>query len=102
MKPVWIIDDDRSIRWVFEKALTRENIAFKTFASAREALVALEEKTRCRCEGSLAVERGDAGGRQQQRIDDEGKGRGGHGSPCNSSDPGHWHPAGKEIGRTSP
>ena len=35
MKPVWIIDDDRSIRWVFEKALTRENIAFKTFSSAR-------------------------------------------------------------------
>src|SRR5688572_12342614 len=45
MKPVWIIDDDRSIRWVFEKALTRENIAFKTFASAREALVALEDET---------------------------------------------------------
>ncbi|MGH8703074.1 MAG: sigma 54-interacting transcriptional regulator, partial [Burkholderiales bacterium] len=42
MKPVWIIDDDRSIRWVFEKALTRENIAFKTFASAQEALVALD------------------------------------------------------------
>jgi two-component system, NtrC family, nitrogen regulation response regulator GlnG len=45
MKPVWIIDDDRSIRWVFEKALTRENIAYKTFASAREALSALEEET---------------------------------------------------------
>jgi two-component system nitrogen regulation response regulator GlnG len=45
MKPVWIIDDDRSIRWVFEKALTRENIAFKAFASAREALVALEDET---------------------------------------------------------
>lgn len=42
MKPVWIIDDDRSIRWVFEKALTRENIAFKSFASAREAMAALE------------------------------------------------------------
>src|SRR3954471_8068991 len=41
MKPVWIIDDDRSIRWVFEKALTRENIAFKTFSSADEALGAL-------------------------------------------------------------
>ncbi len=41
MKPVWIIDDDRSIRWVFEKALTRENIAFKTFSSAQEALAAL-------------------------------------------------------------
>jgi two-component system, NtrC family, nitrogen regulation response regulator GlnG len=42
MKPVWIIDDDRSIRWVFEKALTRENIAFKTFPSAQEALAALK------------------------------------------------------------
>jgi two-component system nitrogen regulation response regulator GlnG len=45
MKPVWIIDDDRSIRWVFEKALTRENIAFKTFSSADEALGALANET---------------------------------------------------------
>jgi two-component system nitrogen regulation response regulator GlnG len=45
MKPVWIIDDDRSIRWVFEKALTRENIAFKTFSSAQEALAALNTET---------------------------------------------------------
>ncbi len=45
MKPVWIIDDDRSIRWVFEKALTRENIAFKTFSSAGEALAALGKET---------------------------------------------------------
>jgi two-component system nitrogen regulation response regulator GlnG len=45
MKPVWIIDDDRSIRWVFEKALTRENIAFRTFPSAQEALVALNTET---------------------------------------------------------
>jgi len=45
MKPVWIIDDDRSIRWVFEKALTRENIAFKTFSSADEALSALNGET---------------------------------------------------------
>ena len=43
MNPVWIIDDDRSIRWVFEKALARENIPYKTFASAGEALGALEE-----------------------------------------------------------
>jgi len=41
MKPVWIVDDDRSIRWVFEKALSREGIAFNSFASAREALDAL-------------------------------------------------------------
>ena len=41
MKPVWIIDDDRSIRWVLEKALARENIEFKSFASADEAMQAL-------------------------------------------------------------
>ncbi|RPI47321.1 MAG: nitrogen regulation protein NR(I) [Betaproteobacteria bacterium] len=40
-KPVWIIDDDRSIRWVFEKALAREGIDFRTFSSASEALAAL-------------------------------------------------------------
>jgi len=41
MKPVWIIDDDRSIRWVLEKALAREDIEFKSFASADEAMQAL-------------------------------------------------------------
>jgi two-component system, NtrC family, nitrogen regulation response regulator GlnG len=41
MKPVWIVDDDRSIRWVFEKALGREGIAFNSFSSADEALNAL-------------------------------------------------------------
>ncbi len=41
MKPVWIIDDDRSIRWVLEKALAREDIEFKSFASADEATQAL-------------------------------------------------------------
>ena len=45
MKPVWIIDDDRSIRWVFEKALTRGSIAFKTFSSADDALTALANET---------------------------------------------------------
>jgi two-component system nitrogen regulation response regulator GlnG len=42
MKPVWIIDDDRSIRWVIEKALSREGIAYKSFAAAQEGLDALE------------------------------------------------------------
>jgi len=41
MNPVWIVDDDRSIRWVFEKALARENIEFKSFGSASEVLDAL-------------------------------------------------------------
>src|SRR5574340_411771 len=42
MKPIWIIDDDPSIRWVFEKALARERLDFRVFASAQEALAALE------------------------------------------------------------
>jgi len=41
MKPVWIVDDDRSIRWVIEKALSREGIAFNSFSTAQEALDAL-------------------------------------------------------------
>jgi two-component system, NtrC family, nitrogen regulation response regulator GlnG len=45
MNPVWIIDDDRSIRWVFEKALAREGIAHRTFGAAQEALDKLSEET---------------------------------------------------------
>jgi two-component system nitrogen regulation response regulator GlnG len=41
MNPVWIVDDDRSIRWVFEKALARDNIAFRSFGTADETLAAL-------------------------------------------------------------
>ena len=41
MRAVWIVDDDRSIRWVLEKALAREGIAYKTFSSAYEVLQAL-------------------------------------------------------------
>src|SRR5450432_1479906 len=42
MKAVWIVDDDRSIRWVLEKALSREGIPFKTFASVAEVVLALQ------------------------------------------------------------
>lgn len=45
MKPIWIIDDDKSIRWVFEKALARTELEFKTFASVPEAMNALEKET---------------------------------------------------------
>jgi two-component system nitrogen regulation response regulator GlnG len=45
MNPVWIIDDDRSIRWVFEKALAREGIAHRTFGAAQEALDKLADET---------------------------------------------------------
>jgi two-component system nitrogen regulation response regulator GlnG len=43
MKPVWIVDDDRSIRWVLEKTLTREGISFHSFASASEAISRIEQ-----------------------------------------------------------
>ena len=41
MKPIWILDDDKSIRWVFEKALARTDLEFKTFSSVAEATNAL-------------------------------------------------------------
>ena len=42
MKPVWIVDDDKSIRWVLEKTLAREQLPCKSFASASEALAQLD------------------------------------------------------------
>lgn len=38
MKEVWVLDDDKSIRWVFEKALGKVNIPFKTFSNTNEAI----------------------------------------------------------------
>jgi len=43
MNPIWIVDDDESIRWVLEKALARHGLAASSFASAREALQALRD-----------------------------------------------------------
>ena len=42
MKPIWIVDDDQSIRFVLEKALTRENLPTRSFTNPREVLAALE------------------------------------------------------------
>ncbi|MFA7607774.1 MAG: nitrogen regulation protein NR(I) [Rhodocyclaceae bacterium] len=42
MNTVWIVDDDRSIRWVLEKALSRENITHESFTSASDAMAALD------------------------------------------------------------
>jgi two-component system nitrogen regulation response regulator GlnG len=44
MKPIWILDDDKSIRWVFEKALARTDLEFKTFSSTAEAMNALNRE----------------------------------------------------------
>ena len=42
---VWIIDDDRSIRWVLEKSLEGEGVDVQSFDSADNALIALEHAT---------------------------------------------------------
>ncbi len=42
MKPIWIVDDDQSIRFVLEKALMREELPTRSFTNAREVLQALE------------------------------------------------------------
>ena len=38
MNQVWVLDDDKSIRWVFEKALTKANITFECFSNTNEAI----------------------------------------------------------------
>ena len=38
MKPVWIVDDDQSIRFVLEKALLREQLPTRSFSSAADVL----------------------------------------------------------------
>ncbi|MGZ5133333.1 MAG: response regulator, partial [Caldimonas sp.] len=43
MKPIWIVDDDQSIRFVLEKALTREEFVVRSFTNPRDVLAALED-----------------------------------------------------------
>ena len=41
MKPIWIVDDDQSIRFVLEKALLREHLPTRSFSNPRDVLMAL-------------------------------------------------------------
>ena len=43
MKPIWIVDDDQSIRFVLEKALLRESLPTRSFTNPRDVLTALNE-----------------------------------------------------------
>ena len=43
MKPIWIVDDDPSIRFVLEKALARESLPTRSFSNPREVLDALAD-----------------------------------------------------------
>ncbi|MFA9285753.1 MAG: nitrogen regulation protein NR(I) [Comamonas sp.] len=42
MKPIWIVDDDPSIRFVLEKALAREQLPTRSFVHPKEVLEAFE------------------------------------------------------------
>lgn len=44
MYRVWIVDDDRSMRWVLEKALQKSGIAVRCFCNAGEMLKVLEHE----------------------------------------------------------
>jgi two-component system nitrogen regulation response regulator GlnG len=41
MKPIWIVDDDQSIRFVLEKALLREHLPTRSFSNPLDVLAAL-------------------------------------------------------------
>ena len=43
MKPIWVVDDDQSIRFVLEKALVREQFSVRTFSNPRDVIRALDE-----------------------------------------------------------
>lgn len=43
MKPIWIVDDDQSIRFVLEKALLRDSLPTRSFTNARDVLTALDD-----------------------------------------------------------
>ena len=43
MKPIWIVDDDQSIRFVLEKALAREQFTTRSFSNPRDVLAALDD-----------------------------------------------------------
>ncbi len=43
MKPIWIVDDDQSIRFVLEKALLRENLRTRSFTNPKDVIAALDD-----------------------------------------------------------
>lgn len=42
LETVWIVDDDKSIRWVMEKALQKAAMITRSFVNAQELLASLE------------------------------------------------------------
>ena len=72
---VWIVDDDRSIRWVLEKALQQEGMTTQSFDSADGVMSRLARQQRqVRQRRGLAEQ---AQGRPRGRVGD----RAGHPDP---------------------
>ncbi|SCC95043.1 fused DNA-binding response regulator in two-component regulatory system with GlnL: response regulator; sigma54 interaction protein [Thiomonas sp. X19] len=44
MKPIWIVDDDQSIRFVLEKALEKAGLPVRSFSNTREVQAALSDE----------------------------------------------------------
>jgi two-component system nitrogen regulation response regulator GlnG len=42
VKPIWIVDDDQSIRFVLERALAREEYPVRSFANPRDVIAAMD------------------------------------------------------------
>ncbi len=55
MKPIWIVDDDQSIRFVLERALLRENLPTRSFTNTRDVLSALNASNDAGDEGGPQV-----------------------------------------------
>ena len=66
MKPIWIVDDDQSIRWVLEKALSRENIPHKSFSNPNDVLNALEKESPQVLISDIRMPRGNAFSKTQR------------------------------------
>ncbi len=45
MKPIWVIDDDQSIRFVLEKALEKAGLPARSFSNIREVQAALSDES---------------------------------------------------------
>jgi two-component system nitrogen regulation response regulator GlnG len=43
MKPIWVVDDDQSIRFVLERALAREQFSVRTFSNPRDVIKAFND-----------------------------------------------------------
>jgi len=44
VEPVWVVDDDESIRWVLNQALKKQGIASRSFCSASDALEQFDQE----------------------------------------------------------